>query len=81
MSGPAFEAAKRLCDEMGIRSAGDRALAQSAAAEALDPIRKFHDDMFDLSHRNGFSDSHQEGMRYVLHALAPHIFTTEELER
>lgn len=53
----------------------------SAAREALNPIRQLHDDIWDLSHRNGFSESHQDGMRYVLHELAKLIFTSEELER
>ena len=87
MSDPVVEAARKAWEAISHNDAefdyNDPEVAELVLAVrmGLDPIRKLHDDLWDLSHRNGFSESHQDGMRYVLHELSKHIFTSEELER
>lgn len=78
MTDPAVEAAQRAYEPRPFAQPGIIPAMQAAAREALKPIRELHSEL-NSPLPDGFELP--GGVKYVLHLLAPLIFTTEELER
>lgn len=84
MSDPSIEAAQRAWPAVACGFFDDEQRVMVAAArEALKPIRELHQKRSEelAPPYEDVMTAYDEGVKYVLDALAPLIYTTEELER